>query len=69
MTGGVRQCKVKVNPCLQNFRCTKMILNTRGYFLFYQDISHVVMEQATGKQGKDDNNIGSIISMLITDQV
>lgn len=29
------------------------------------------MEQAsvTGKQGKDDNNIGSIITMLITDQV
>lgn len=26
------------------------------------------MEQ-TGKQGKDDNNIGSIITMLITDQV
>lgn len=29
------------------------------------------MEHATvtGKQGKDDNNIGSIITMLITDQV
>ena len=30
----------------------------------------MVMEQpTTGKQGKDDNNIGSIITMLITDQV
>jgi len=39
-----------------------------GLSRHHQDISHVVMEQATGKQGKDDNNIGSIISMLITDQ-
>ena len=41
------------------------------YFLWCQDVGHVVMEQAsvTGKQGKDDNNIGSIITMLITDQV
>ena len=41
------------------------------YFLWCQDAGHVVMEQAsvTGKQGKDDNNIGSIITMLITDQV
>ena len=41
------------------------------YFRWWQDASHVGMEHATvaGKQGKDDNNIGSIITMLITDQV
>jgi len=41
-----------------------------GLSRHHQDAGHVVMEQAsvTGKQGKDDNNIGSIITMLITDQ-
>ena len=59
----------KSEPLPAELQMHKNDLEHAWIFSFFQDISHVVMEQATGKQGKDDNNIGSIISMLITDQV